>query len=374
MRRVALLIHSIQPYRVPLLREMVRRCRDFRVFVSVKEPASSPCLLEGLSVHCQRTATIRQRRSHPVGFREDLSIIIPYDTLPALVRFRPDVVISTEMGPRSLQALVYRRTVRQSRLVLWAAVSEHTEIGRGLARNGLRRFMLRRADAVMVNGTSGERYVCRLGAPIERVFRVPYSTDVDLFARCPIERTPEQRHRLLYVGRLVESKGLLPFLSVLRSWATGHPDFSVEMWIAGEGPVRPAVEAFEVPNNLTLKLLGKIDYHQLPATYMQAGIFAFPTLGDEWGMAAAEAMASGLPVIGSEYSQAIEELIRDGDSGWLFRPDQRDACMRALDRALRTGPERLTAMGHAAREAAIRLSPSNIADRITSAIESACRH
>ena len=53
--------------------------------------------------------------------------------------------------------------------------------------------------------------------------------------------------------------------------------------------------------------------------YAKASLFAFPTLADEWGVVVNEAMAAGLPVLGSIYSQAVEELVEDGVSGWVFR-------------------------------------------------------
>ena len=78
-------------------------------------------------------------------------------------------------------------------------------------------------------------------------------------------------------------------------------------------------------------------------------ILAFPTLADDWGLVVTEAMASGLPVLGSIYSQAVEELVRDGESGWLFRPDSSDDVEAKLNSALTTSAERSRDMGAAAR-------------------------
>ena len=57
-------------------------------------------------------------------------------------------------------------------------------------------------------------------------------------------------------------------------------------------------------------------------TRRKVGVLVFPTLADEWGLVVNEALAAGVPVLGSLYSQAVEELVRDGENGWTFRPDR----------------------------------------------------
>ena len=64
-------------------------------------------------------------------------------------------------------------------------------------------------------------------------------------------------------------------------------------------------------------------HERMAEVYAKASLFAFPTLADEWGVVVNEAMAAGLPVLGSIYSQAVEELVEDGVSGWVFRPMNR---------------------------------------------------
>jgi glycosyltransferase involved in cell wall biosynthesis len=75
-------------------------------------------------------------------------------------------------------------------------------------------------------------------------------------------------------------------------------------------------------------------------------------------------MAAGLPVLGSIYSQAVEELVEDGVSGWVFRPDEPEEVDAVLDRVLRLGAPDLARMGTAAREAVRFLTPEFAADRM----------
>jgi glycosyltransferase involved in cell wall biosynthesis len=298
-----------------------------------------------------------------------VKIQFPYDTITQLRRFRPDVIVSGELGLRTLQASVYRKLARASRLVVWATLSEVTEEGRGIVRTILRPGLLRSADAILVNGRSGARYVERLGTPKERVFCAPQTTDVAGFLANPGIRTEPNCRRLLYAGRLIELKGLLPFLSNLANWAKSHPEQLVDFSIVGDGPLRGALAAYPAPRNLSVRLLGHVPYHRLPEIYARGGILVFPTLADEWGMVVVEGMASGLPILGSLYSQAVEDLVVNGQTGWTFRPDEIGEVKLAIDRALSASIEELDRMGLAARQRVQSMTPAAMAEQMVAAIE-----
>src|SRR5207249_4625429 len=100
----------------------------------------------------------------------------------------------------------------------------------------------------------------------------------------------------------------------------------------------------------------------------RTGILAFPTLADEWGIVVNEALASGLPVLGRVYSQAVEELVRDGKNGWTFRPDRSDELFAALDRALTAPKTRLDEMRAEARRSVEHLTAEFVGQRIVDAI------
>jgi hypothetical protein len=96
---------------------------------------------------------------------------------------------------------------------------------------------------------------------------------------------------------------------------------------------------------------------------------AFPTLADEWGLVVNEAMAAGLPVLGSLYSQAVEELVQDRINGWTFHPDHLEEAGHAIDRALTTNSEDLMNMCLAARTRALEITTMTMANQFIRAIE-----
>ncbi|MEB3829837.1 glycosyltransferase family 4 protein [Phormidium sp. CCY1219] len=374
VKRIALLTNFIPPHRLPLYQALADRLPDLQVFISTPMEANRLWTpnWERLNVTVQKNLTVRRRWKHPHGFSEDLYVHIPYDTLWSLWQYRPDVVISGEMGMRTLQALLYRKLNPDTRMILWATVSEYSEQGRGKLRERLRRFLVPQADAVLVNGQSGARYVRQFGVADERIFFAPYTTNIDPFLAVALSRAPEDAYRLLYLGQLVQRKGVEPFFSTLKRWAKGHPERKVEFWLVGDGPLRMSLEQQMWPSNLGVRFLGNLKYSELAEVYAKGGIFAFPTLADEWGVVANEAMAAGLPMLGSSYSQSVEELVEEGETGWQFRPDDPEDMYSALERSLSIPYAQLESMRVKARDRIQHLTPDFVADNILDAIRFVC--
>ena len=194
--RVALLQNFVAPYRVPLYERLRECCEAFRVFVSTPMESDRTWKVEWgtLDVVVQKNLTIHRVKSDARGFKRTIQIHIPYDTIPSLWRYKPDVVISVELGMRTLQATLYKILRPSTRLLIWCKLSEHSEIGWGWTRVALRRFLLARADGVLVNGESGARYIAGFGVADQDIYRINQPVDVAMFAtaargeRCPPKR------------------------------------------------------------------------------------------------------------------------------------------------------------------------------------------
>jgi glycosyltransferase involved in cell wall biosynthesis len=111
-----------------------------------------------------------------------------------------------------------------------------------------------------------------------------------------------------------------------------------------------------------------VAYDALPGLYAGADCLVLPTLADTWGMVVNEALAAGLPVLGSNRSQAVEQLIENGRNGWVFSPEDPQQVAGALDSALNTSPEELGRMRRYARESIAGITPEFVAQRTEEAI------
>lgn len=364
--RIALLQNFVAPYRVPLY-ERLRDCgAALRVFVSTPMESDRTWKVEWgtIDVVVQKNLTVSRSKIDPRGFKRTIQIHFPYDTILSLWRYKPDVVISVELGLRTLQVALYKMMRPSTRLLIWCKLSEHSEIGWGRARLALRRFLLARADAVLVNGESGARYIARFGVADEHIHRVNQPVDVAMFADMPRARPDTACTRFLCCGMLNSRKGVLPFLRELDLWARAHPAEALELWWLGDGELSEELRAYPCAPNLQQRLIGAVPYAELPTYYSQADILAFPTLLDEWGLVVNEALASGLPVLGSIYAQAVTELIVDGENGWVFDPTASRSVQDALDRISATSPADLVRMRAAGRARIASLTPETGAAKI----------
>jgi glycosyltransferase involved in cell wall biosynthesis len=357
--KVFIFTPGISPYYVSVFEHLKESLSKLRIFVCKRQfpfrdwrPGWG-----NLAVSVQRCWSYWANWEHERGFSEKVWRLLPYDTLLILLRERPDIVISLQLGFRTLQAVIYRIMFRQSRLIIWTGTSDHAETGLPVWRVALRKALLSRADAVSANGAAARRYLRILGVTPAKTFTLPFGTIVQPLLEISLARAPEIDRRFLFVGQLIPRKGLEPFLEVLSAWLADNPRSSCEFWIAGRGLLRKSLEKFPVNPRMRLKFVGRVWSDELQDIYRQGGIFVFPTLADEWGLPVNEAMVSGLPVLGSLYAQAVEELVEDGVNGWKFRPDYPAETYQAVNRAMNVTSKQLLEMRRAARERAQVLKP-----------------
>jgi glycosyltransferase involved in cell wall biosynthesis len=368
--RLALLTTFIAPYSLPIWRALSKLVAELHVFISTKmeDNRDWDVCWDDLNLRLQKTITIVRSERHRLGFANKRYLHFPYDTIHCLRRYRPDVVISAELGLRTIQSTLFRALTPQTGLVCWADLSEHTEHGIGLGKRVLRKSLLRYADATIVNGESGARYVTALGADPQRIIRMPYVLDMKNLLTIPLSRDAYASRRLLYVGQLMERKGVHLLLEALARRRRLHPNEQCELWVAGDGPMRRELELSAEANSLNVRFMGSVPYGELRSVYASAGILIFPTLCDSWGLVVNEALAAGLPVVGSDLSQAVVELIVDTQNGWKFRPDRAGEFDAILERLLGTPAHVLDKMREDARSSVRTLTPEYAAGQIVTAV------
>jgi glycosyltransferase involved in cell wall biosynthesis len=164
-----------------------------------------------------------------------------------------------------------------------------------------------------------------------------------------VRAAPSARHEngpatILSVGRLAAPKDFVTFVRALRRLEPG----SFRAWIVGDGPGRAALTA-EVDRlrlGRTVELLGeRDDVRELMA---QADIFVLSSRSEGLPLSILEAMAAGLPVVGSAVG-GIPELAEG--CGFVVPPGDPDALAVTLGRLV-ADPELRRQHGELARDRA----------------------
>src|SRR5712692_6348337 len=145
-------------------------------------------------------------------------------------------------------------------------------------------------------------------------------------------------------GGLPPEKGVS---TLLAAWSRLGP--SIPLVIAGDGPLRPRLEAEVAKNNLRqVSFRGRLNPSETRAAMKQARFLVLPSLWYEgFPMVMAESLACGTPVLGSRLG-AIEEIITDGRTGLHFTPGDPTDLGEKVEWAW-NHPSELTAMGREAR-------------------------
>jgi glycosyltransferase involved in cell wall biosynthesis len=368
--RVVVLINYLSRHQVPVYEALGRRRGPVPILVSVDVEPQRPYKPEfgRLDVRFQKNFTFHPAWRHASGFRDRMNVHVPYDTFLQLWRLSPDVVVSYELGTRSVFSAIYRMLRPRSRLVIVLNLSEHTERSWGPVRRLIRPLLLRIADVVTVNGPSCRRYVASLGVPAAKILHFPYAAEPQCVYPGPVQRSDEHRRRLLWVGQLTERKNPLAFWRQLSRWCAAHPACPVRLTVVGEGPLRGRLAAMPLPSNLQVDFVGTFEPPHMPALWRDHGVLVFPTLADEWGMVVDEAMHSGLPVLASVHAQAGLALVEEGVNGWRFDPLDEADMHAAIDRMMATPDDALERMGERARASVADRTPEKSAELLGEAI------
>ncbi len=117
---------------------------------------------------------------------------------------------------------------------------------------------------------------------------------------------------ILYVGRMIDKKGIPQLLKAASKFST------INFLFAGTGPSSKLVNSYS-KKHPNIQYLGPISYDQLPIIYQKASLVCIPSQYPEgYGRVVMEAVASGIPVIGSNYGSIGEAV--DSSVSILFKP------------------------------------------------------
>ena len=212
-------------------------------------------------------------------------------------------------------------------------------------RTWLLRLLFRQFAAMTYVGQANRAYFEKLGVPSKKLFFAPHAVNHELFdAHRPEPRaaavglrqslglSPETRV-VLYAGKFHPEKQPL---ALLDSFLALHPPGAALVFVGdGEERERLKERAREAPPG-TVHFLPFANQSEMPARYLLADIFALPSRGlyETWGLAVNEAMHMGVPCLVSDRVGCQQDLVSDGQTGWVFRAGDRMHLQAKLAEAL----------------------------------------
>ncbi len=254
-------------------------------------------------------------------------------------------------------ASVSGRTTRLAHLITglpWTATAHAKDIFHEENDPARLRGVLETASTVVAVSDMTAAHI-RAVAPRARVERIYNGLELSLPWSAPSARpNGDTPRRVLSVGRMVAKKGLPDLVAAVAALrAQGR---NVELLLAGDGPVRPALEQQVQALGMTeeIRFLGPLPQHEVMDLLRTGDVFAAPCVvagdGDRDGLPTVllEAMAVGVPVVSTPVA-GIPEAVQDGVTGLLVGEHDVPALAAAVARVLddRELAQRLSRAGRA---------------------------
>ena len=202
------------------------------------------------------------------------------------------------------------------------------------------RFIGKRCDAITVNSSYIREVFLSCGRNLPYPILIPMGVDLSIFNCVKQVNREDIYHKplILFIGRLIRWKGIHILIQAMRLLIKDYPEASLV--IAGDGVCLKKLKELVSKLGIESSVLftGNIPGNEIISWYSKADIFILPSITDNnltegLGVVLLEAMASGVPVIGSN-SGGIPDIIEDGVNGLLVPPGDPDALNTAIIRII----------------------------------------
>lgn len=272
-------------------------------------------------------------------------------------RWRPDVIHAHWLLPQGLLVALLGLIERRTPPFLVTSHGADLFALRTRPLQALKRFVAHRAAAITVVSEAMRDELTQIGVNPGKIAVRPMG--VDLSERfSPDPSVQRSRNEILFVGRLVEKKGLRHLIDAMPAILATHPD--AFLIVVGFGPEETECRAQAERLGLTHKVrfVGALSQAELPALYRRAQIVAFPSVvagdGDQEGLGLVpiEALGCECAVVASDLP-AVRETIIDNVTGLMAKPGSPDALAAQLRHLLDT-PDLRTRLGSRGRQHVLR--------------------
>jgi len=186
------------------------------------------------------------------------------------------------------------------------------------------RWVLRGARAI----TTASSYLADKAARIAGIDPATITVRPMPTAVSAVQQESQRGGGVVTVGRLTKQKRLdllIDAMAQLKAKGT-----TPLLTIVGDGPERADLQYRAESRGINVKFTGAVTPDQIPAAIGNADVFAFPAVDEGLGLAAAEALMLGVPVVACR-SGGVPDIVPDSGAGRLVPPGHLDSFAAALN-------------------------------------------
>jgi 1,2-diacylglycerol 3-alpha-glucosyltransferase len=379
--KIAVLFDNLGPYHLARLNAASTRCDLLSIEFATtsgdyawrnnglqKNFRTTTIYSEGPSVHCL-TRKLRHRLRR------------------ALDDFSPDAVaVPGWSGRLAFAAMIWCIQNRVPAVLMSESTADDEP--RIAWKEWIKRRYVGMCSAALVGGERNRDYLVQLGMPADKVLLGYDVVDNEYFAQRSAEVRQDAsswRMRLslpdryfLASARFIEKKNLPNLLRAYADYRAAcfdhSPGGSFPAWdlvVLGDGERRSQLIALQKQLGLSgsVHFPGFRQYDELPSYYACAEAFIHPSIAEPWGLVVNEAMAAPLPVLVSNRCGCASTLVKEGENGSTFEPNDLAAMTHCMLDMTQCSAESRQDMGRRSGEIIAEFGPKRFADGLRQAAD-----
>jgi glycosyltransferase involved in cell wall biosynthesis len=196
-------------------------------------------------------------------------------------------------------------------------------------RGPLMRTLYQLCDACLYIGSLNRAFYEAHGVGAGRLFFVPYTVDNDRFmqradasriSRGEMRRSlqvPEDAVLILFASKLIARKRPMDLLEAFARMRSAG--LNVELMFVGSGELEKELKGrADVLGVGGVHFTGFVNQRDLPGHFAASDVFVLPSENEPWGLIINEAMCAGLPVVTTHEVGAAADLVRHGETGFVY--------------------------------------------------------
>ena len=261
-------------------------------------------------------------RLHPLRYFLVLPFIFAelFSALRIARKEKIDLIHAHWIIPQGLVAIIVSALVRNHPATLITAHGADVFTRQGTLTSALKRFILNRCDHLTVVSQGMAEAVQEL-KPECNIDIIPMGTDLThTFTPDDSKRTKPQ---LVFVGRLVEKKGVKYLIDGFQQLNSRYPDLG--LIIIGHGPEKNSLQEYAHTLGISenVQFTGGLPQEEIPAYLQQSSVAVFPFIqaedGDQegFGLVLVESMGCGCATLTTDLP-AVRDIISDRDTGMFI--------------------------------------------------------
>lgn len=187
-------------------------------------------------------------------------------------------------------------------------------------------FAISKIEFFIADSSYMKKFVIKEGALYRKTYILHNPVDLSIFSP---KQGVQKEFDILFIGRLSIEKGVEVLIKASKFISKNR-----KILIIGDGPLFKKLEIMACNTSKNIKFQGWVDHEELPKFIRKSKILVVPSLSEPQGVVVLEAIACGVPVIGT-YVGGIPDMIVHNKNGFLIKPNDSRVLGETIDNLLK---------------------------------------